>query len=61
MILLSEVLEIHARMIQLYGGMDGVRGPELLSSALARPFQTFGGVDLYPTILTNVPLCLKVL
>lgn len=50
MILLSEVLEIHARMIQLYGGMDGVREPELLSSSLARPFQTFGGVDLYPSI-----------
>ena len=30
--------------------MPGLRDPGLLDSALAQPFQTFGGVDLYPTL-----------
>ena len=50
MIRLSEVLAIHAHLLELYGGLSGIREPEMLSSALARPFQTFGGEDLYPTI-----------
>ena len=33
-----------------YGSTRGIRDEGLLESAIARPFQTFGGEDLYPTI-----------
>lgn len=49
MISLADVMVIHARLLERYGGLPGVREPELLASAIARPFQTFGGEDLYPT------------
>jgi len=45
----KEVLEIHAILIERFGGSNGVRDKELLDSALNRPFQTFDGKELYPT------------
>ena len=33
------------------GGLAGVRTPELLEGILISPFQTFGGEDLYPTLI----------
>jgi death on curing protein len=51
MINIQQVLEIHRILIEQYGGLNGVREPDLLESAIARPFQTFFGEDLYPTII----------
>lgn len=45
---LRQILMLHERMIQQYGGSSGVRDTEMLESAIARPFATFGGQDLYP-------------
>lgn len=45
----KEALEIHAILIERFGGSNGVRDKELLDSALNRPFQTFDGQELYPT------------
>lgn len=42
------VLAIHSETIARFGGIDGVRDESLLDSALAQPFQTFSGQDLYP-------------
>ena len=50
MIILNDVLELHEKSIIDFGGSQGIRDIGLLESALARPFQTFGGEDLYPTI-----------
>jgi death on curing protein len=50
MILIDDVLELHESSINDFGGSHGVRDKGLLESAIARPFQTFGGEDLYPTI-----------
>jgi death-on-curing protein len=50
MILIEDILELHRKSIIDFGGSDGVRDRGLLASAIARPFQTFGGEDLYPTI-----------
>jgi death on curing protein len=50
MIPLEQVLEIHRILIDKYGGLNGIRDSSVLDSALARPFQTFFGEDLYPTI-----------
>lgn len=51
MISLGGVLAIHKIVIQKFGGSDGVRNIESLKSALARPYQTFDGIDLYPTAI----------
>ncbi len=50
MISVSQALKIHTISILKFGGANGVRDIGGLESALARPFQTFGGKDLYPTI-----------
>ena len=51
MILIEDVLELHNASIEDFGGAKGVRDLGLLESAIARPFQTFGGEDLYPTAI----------
>ena len=49
MILLDDILRLHQQSIDIHGGAHGVRDLNLLESAIARPFQTFGGDDLYPS------------
>ena len=48
---LAEVLELHGRIIAETGGSDGLRDLGLLESALGQPRQTFGGEDLYPSLV----------
>lgn len=43
-------LAIHARQVAEHGGLDGVRDPGLLDSALARPRQKFAYVDPTPDL-----------
>lgn len=50
MILLEDILLIHKKSIEKYGGSDGLRDLDLLKSAIARPFQTFDSADLYPSV-----------
>ncbi|MFN6482858.1 MULTISPECIES: type II toxin-antitoxin system death-on-curing family toxin [unclassified Nostoc] len=47
---ISQVLDIHQRQIQRFGGTSGVRDEGLLDSALAQAQATFGGELLHPTI-----------
>jgi len=47
---LSEVLELHRRILAGSGGSEGVRDLSGLKSAVAQPRMTFGGNDLYDTI-----------
>jgi death on curing protein len=51
MISVNQVLAIHLMAIEQFGGADGVRDLGGLEAALARPFQTFGVEDLYPTFI----------
>lgn len=46
---LIRVYEIHEIVIAETGGLIGLRDGLMLHSAVARPFATFGGVELYPT------------
>ena len=46
----KQVLTLHSALIQEFGGMDEVRDEGLLESALAAPFQTFGGEPVYPSL-----------
>ncbi len=48
---LEEVLFLHARIIATSGGSQGLRDAGALESALAQPQMTFGGEDLYPTMV----------
>lgn len=48
---LMEVLELHCRILEQSGGALGIRDIGLLESAIAQPRMTFGGEDLYPSLL----------
>ncbi|MBD2203871.1 type II toxin-antitoxin system death-on-curing family toxin [Calothrix sp. FACHB-1219] len=48
---LTEVLELYDRIIQQSGGSAGIANLGSLESALAQPTMTFGGEELYPTII----------
>ncbi len=50
MILLEDVLDLHRKSIDRYGGSHGLRDIALLESAIARPMQTFDGIEFYPSI-----------
>lgn len=47
---LAEVIEIHTDQIQRYGGSDGVRDMNFLSSAVAMPYASFSGSFLHDDI-----------
>jgi len=47
--LLVRVYEIHEIMIAETGGLPGLREATLLHAAVARPFATFAGQELYPS------------
>jgi death-on-curing protein len=53
MIFLSvdDVLYLHDRLITESGGSPGLRERGSLESAVAQPRMTFGGEDLYPTLV----------
>ena len=46
-----QILMLHSMLIAQSGGMDGLRDKGLLESAINTPLQTFGGQELYPTVL----------
>ena len=45
----QDILLLHELSIKDFGGIAEVRDMGLLSSAIARPYQTFDGRELYPT------------
>ena len=49
--LLVRVYEIHEIIIAETGGLPGMRDAAMLHAAVARPFATFGGQELYPSDL----------
>jgi death-on-curing protein len=56
MIVLSkrQVKHLHKKLLEQTGGLDGIRDENLLDSALSSPFQTFGGVELYPSTAAKI-------
>ena len=51
MIPITEVEQLHRILIDKFGGSYGIRDNTALESALARPFQTFDGKELYASVL----------
>ena len=50
----EEIILIHSRIIQGSGGLDGLRDQACLEAAVAAPFQTFDGHDLFPTEVEKI-------
>jgi death-on-curing protein len=47
----AESLEIYQRVMLQSGGLVGIRDFGALESAMAQPFMTFDGDELYPTLV----------
>ena len=47
----ENVMEVYKVLTEATGGTVGVRDEGLLLSAIEAPYQTFGGIDLFPTVL----------
>jgi death-on-curing protein len=50
---LSEILELHDRIIEATGGARGIRDIRALESAINQPRLTFDRTDLYPNIIAK--------
>ena len=48
---LGEVVVLHRALVAQTGGAEGIRDLGALESSLAQPRATFGGDDLYPTLI----------
>jgi death-on-curing protein len=51
---LEQILRLHKRIIEQSGGSMGIRNQDGLESALAQPYMTFSGQELYPTLIEKV-------
>jgi death-on-curing protein len=49
----TDILVIHAKIIDKTGGLHGVRDVGLLASLLERPKTSFGGQEMYADIFTK--------
>lgn len=47
----EQIVSMHSSLVSATGGSDGIRDDGMLDSAINSPFQTFNGLDLYPTLL----------
>lgn len=50
MITVQQAKRLHSALVEKTGGADGLRDLGALEAALNRPFATFDGNDLYPTV-----------
>lgn len=48
---LDQVIRLHDQIIEQSGGTPGIRDLGLLESAVAQPRMSYGGQDLYPTLI----------
>jgi death-on-curing protein len=48
---LEEVLELHRMVLEQTGGLPGIRDRGGLESAVAQPHMTFGGQELYHSVV----------
>lgn len=46
----QQIVMLHNHLIQETGGLSGVRDDGLLESSLAAPFQSFEGIDAFPSL-----------
>ena len=46
----TQIIQLHHLLLDRTGGSPGISNESLLDAAIAAPFATFDGRDLYPTI-----------
>lgn len=46
----KQIVQLHSQLISTSGGIDGVRDIGMVESAVANVFESYFGVDQYPTI-----------
>ena len=54
MLSVHDVICIHDSLVSTYGGVLGIRDNGLLSSIIKGVYQTYGGIELYPTVLDKI-------
>ena len=50
----DQIIRLHKELLDATGGLDGLRDATMLDSALSVAFQTFGGVELYPSVAAKI-------
>ena len=50
----EQIKRLHTSLIETTGGMDGIRDETMLDSALFTAFQTFDGIELYPSVTGKI-------
>lgn len=50
----TNIILFHEKIIKETGGSPGVRDIGLIESAISRPFMTYDGIDLYPSIIEKI-------
>ena len=50
----EQIKRLHKKLLGATGGLDGLRDEAMLDSALSVAFQTFDGVELYPSTAAKI-------
>lgn len=50
----DDIVFLHSKLIEDFGGIDGIRDLGMLESAIDTPLQTFDGTDLYPSVIEKI-------
>jgi len=50
----EQVKRLHKKLLEATGGLDGLRDEGMLESILSIAFQTFDGVELYPSTASKI-------
>ena len=50
----GQIKRLHGKLLEATGGLEGIRDEGLLDSALSAAFQTFDGVELYPSTAAKI-------
>jgi len=50
----EQLKRLHKKLLDATGGLDGLRDEAMLDSALSVAFQTFDGVELYPSMAAKI-------
>ena len=51
---IEQIKRLHKNLIDATGGLDGLHDEAMLNSALTAVFQTFDGVELYPSTAAKI-------
>lgn len=50
----EQIKRLHKKLLDATGGLDGIRDEAMLDSALSAAFQTFDGLELYPSTTAKI-------